>query len=55
MVFGNAAAYCRSKGPSVDRIIMEGDVVAKMIVPIVKQSGHSRAHLIGTDHDRTPS
>ena len=51
--FINAAVYYRSKGQPVDVVIMGGDVAGKLIVPIVKQNGHYKAHLTGMDHDMT--
>jgi len=51
--FINAAVYYRSKGQPVDVVIMGGDVAGKLIVPILKQNGHYKAHLTGMDHDMT--
>jgi uncharacterized protein len=51
--FINAAVYYRSKGQPVNVVIMGGDVAGKLIVPIVKQGGHYKAHLTGMDHDLT--
>jgi uncharacterized protein len=51
--FLNAPAYYESKGKPVQVLIMGGDVAGKLIVPIVHESGHFKAHLTGMDYDMT--
>jgi len=51
--FINAAMYYRDKGQPVSVVVMGGDVAGKLIVPVLHEAGHYRAHLTGMDHDMT--
>jgi Icc-related predicted phosphoesterase len=51
--FLNAPAYYKSKGKPVHALIMGGDVAGKLIVPILHEGGHFKAHLTGMDYDMT--